>query len=357
MAEGKRSRRRFLTDLVYLGGGTLAASLLMYRVSGGAPPKGQIPFAAFPQIRKNAHLWSNAQTFVGQAVEDFGTKAGWSETTAYRVRSDWDGNQFGPKLASFLNSDVSTRATALVIGAWFNEDPSQTSDVAISALVKNKERLAQLRALYLGDIMSEESEMSWIQQSDISPLLEAFPQLEVLRVRGSAGLSISRPAHKNLRALAIESGGLDKSVVQAIGRAEFPNLEYLELWLGTEDYGGGVTEEDLAPILSGKVFPKLRYLGLRNYDKIDAIIPAIIKSRAIGSLEELDLSLGILTDAGGEALLKLAGSSLRRLNLHHHYMSPGLVTGMEDSFTLELDVSNPEHMSTDPEDRYVAVGE
>ena len=43
------------------------------------------------------------------------------------------------------------------------------------------DRLPALEALFLGDITFEQQEISWIQQSDISPLFLAFPRLRVLR--------------------------------------------------------------------------------------------------------------------------------------------------------------------------------
>ncbi len=117
-----------------------------------------------------------------------------------------------------------------------------------------------------------------------------------------------------------------RSVIREICRCEFPNLEHLELWLGVSNYGwdGGV--EDLQPILTGKLFPKLKYLGLRNSEIVDDIAPVVVNAPVLRQLEVLDLSNGTMTDVGGRALLNLpADLSLRELNLTHHYMTPDMV--------------------------------
>ncbi|MGH2549308.1 MAG: STM4015 family protein, partial [Thermomicrobiales bacterium] len=85
-------------------------------------------------------------------------------------------------------------------------------------------------------------------------MLEAYPMLEVLRVRGGNSLKFSQIRHESLLQLTVEAGGLGRSVIREICRCEFPNLQHLELWLGVGNYGwdGGV--EDLQPILAGTRF-------------------------------------------------------------------------------------------------------
>jgi hypothetical protein len=159
-----------------------------------------------------------------------------------------------------------------------------------------------LRALFLGDIIVEENEISWIVQSDVSPLLDAFPALEELRVRGGQGLTLGAPRHARLRSLAIETGGLDAGLVRSLAAADLPELEHLELWLGTTDYGGTVTVADLEPILSGRLFPKLRYLGLRDSEIADEVAAALASAPILERVRVLDLSLGTLGDAGAAAV-------------------------------------------------------
>lgn len=315
-----------------------------------------LPLVAFSHIQRKEEISSNAGTFIGQRVVDFDAAKPARTDVVYRFRTDWDGPKVEDGLSSFLSTEAALEATALVIGAWQGDDSSNPPDEVLKTLVRGRERLPKLRALYLGDITYEENEMSWIYQTDLSPLLEAFPNLQLLRTRGGEGLAFTRPQHPNLRGLALETGGLPAEVVRSLGTAEFPKLEYLELWLGTEDYGGTVTLADLRPILLGEAFPNLKYLGLRNSEIVDEIAVAVVESPIINSIETLDLSLGTLTDAGGEALLKLKSPSLKRLVLHHHYLSDGMAKKLK-ALPMTVDISNPSQMDSDEEDRYIAVGE
>lgn len=319
------------------------------------PSAGQLLAVAFPSVIHKDEIQRNVGTFVGQRVIDYDPEKPARSDVAYRFRGDYESNPVLENLGHFAASEAAAQCSALVIGAWHGDDSQADSSEVIAALVAHKDRFPRLIAIYLGDMTYEENEMSWIQQSDLSPLLDAYPQLQLLRTRGGEGLQISRPQHPNLRALAMETGGMDASVVQSLGKAQFPNLEYLELWLGTEDYGGNVSVEDLQPILSGKLFPKLKYLGLRNSDQADAMAQAAVEAPLLQQLETLDLSLGTLSDEGAEALLRLK-APLKRLNLHHNYISAELIRQLKD-LPLSLDATNPSSMEADDEYRYVAVGE
>jgi hypothetical protein len=234
------------------------------------------------------------------------------------------------RLDELLAQKGAEQLQALIIGAWNGEDSSYSSDDIIKEVVKHRDKLSALKAIFLGDITYEENEISWIQQSDVSPLLVAYPKLEVLRVRGGSSLAFSKVRHESLQQLIVEAGGLSRSVIREICRCEFPNLQHLELWLGVENYGwdGGV--EDLQPILAGKHFPKLTYLGLRNSEIVDEIAPVVVNAPILAQLQTLDLSNGTLTDVGAQALLNLpSGIPLQELNLSHHYMSADMMDRLQ----------------------------
>lgn len=88
----------------------------------------------------------------------------------------------------------------------------------------------------MGDIDFEEQEISWIEQVDLSPVLDAMPLLNNLKIKGTNNLSIGKP-RPNLKSLEIISGGLPDSVVEDILGSDLPNLEKLVLYVGVEDYG------------------------------------------------------------------------------------------------------------------------
>jgi hypothetical protein len=306
--------------------------------------------------------------FFGKRVKDYDPeeKIARPATTIYRLwlEDEYDASQRGEHLtdvlAQFLDDPGSAKVPGLVIGVWEGVQSDQAgAERIVAALVAARERLPALRALFLGDITQEECEISWIQQTDVSPILSAYPALECLRIRGGEGLVLGKPRHEALRELIIESGGLDAQVVRGIAAGDLPQLEHLELWLGEENYGGTTTVADLAPILKAKRFPALQYLGLRDSEIADAIAITLARAPIVGRLRVLDLSLGMLGNEGAEALLgSPAVKSLQKLDIHHHFVSPELVAALE-ALGIELDASE----RCEPHDyggesyRYVAHGE
>lgn len=223
--------------------------------------------------------------------------------------------------AKFRASVDPASVQAIVVGSW--ADPYEGSSAGVvQALVESAEELPALRALFLGDMTFEDCEISWIVQSDVTPLLTAFPRLEHLGVRGGTDLELSPVRHEHLRSLVIETGGLPADVVRAVAASDLPALTDLELWLGDENYGADSTVDDLAPILAGEKLPQLTRLALANSEYEDEIAAAVATAPIVPRLRILDLSKGALSDTGAEALL--AGQSLTHLeslDLHHNYLT------------------------------------
>ena len=261
------------------------------------------------------------------------------------------------KFAAFLEHPASAQATGLVVGLWtdtFSRTDNEAEQV-VEALVAARERLRSVTAIFFGDIISEEWEVSWIRQTDVSPLLAAYPALEHFAVRGGNGLSLGTPRLPSLRSLVVESGGLDAQVVHEVSTADLPALEHLELWLGTDEYGATVAVEDLEPILSGRLFPNLKYLGLRDSDIADEIAAALATAPILERIETLDLSMGTLGDEGMEALLASPHlNRLKKLDIHFHYCSEEMLERLDALETL-VDAGDPQE--EDDDYRYVAVGE
>lgn len=323
-------------------------------------------------------IGENLTTFAGRAVKDWSADNGIKDPAgvAYRLGITYDEGEEGidlpGKLAEFLDDPKAAQVEALVIGAWQADDSSASSAPLVEALAAARDKLKSLRHLFLGDITSEENEMSWIVQSDLSPLLEAYPNLEHLSVRGSQDLSLGSPRHAKLRELVIQSGGLPPGVVHEIAAAELPALEHLELWLGSPGYGGDTTVEDLAPLLKGDRFPRLKYLGLKNSEIQDDIAAVIANAPVLERIEVLDLSLGTLGDDGAKALLaspvlsgdpalfsgKTAAPRLKKLDIHHHYVSDDFVKALKK---LGIEVDAGEKQEPDnwggEEHRYISVSE
>ncbi|MFC9951360.1 STM4015 family protein [Streptomyces prasinus] len=287
-----------------------------------------------------------------------GTVAWRIATEVYDAEETWE-----EVFARFCAAVDTTEVRALVVGAWQDAYESSSSKV-MEALLAARGRLPALRALFLGDMTSEEAEISWITQGDVSPLLAGFPALEEFGVRGSQGLRFPALRHDALRALALESGGLPADAVRGVGASELPALEHLDLWLGTSWYGADSEAADLAPILSGDRFPNLRHLALRNSEIQDEVAAAVASAPVVARLDVLDLSMGTLGDEGAVALLGGQPlTHLKKLDLHHNYLSDPVRQRLTETLVtagveIDLDPDDAEEYEDEGTvERYVSVGE
>ena len=281
------------------------------------------------------------------------------ENKIYRIALDWDSEaDFTTLFSRFLSNPAAFKTPAVIIGQFHGDDPSQGSEEVVQLLVSAHSKLPNLRGIFIGDVISEENEISWIVQTDISPLMAAYPNLEHLRLRGTGELSFGgRLVHERLKSLTIETGGLPPPLFQEVLGSELPALESLELWLGTPGYGGDVEIADLQPLLSGELFPALKNLGLRDSENANDIAVALSAAPLLSRLNSLDLSLGTLNDLGGKALLgNPALKRLKRLDLHRHYLSKDMMAALKREF-LTVNVDDPQGDKTAADDRYVAVSE
>ncbi len=233
----------------------------------------------------------NLTEFNGKPVEDFNAEEGIKNVggVTYRLRLDYDeyddGASLADKIEKFANDPNAKDVTGFVIGIWDFEGGGV--DETLEKLLEHKDKFPKLEALFLGDITYEENEISWIEQSDVGPLVNAFPNLETFRVRGGMGLGFNNVKHDKLKHLGIETGGLPTEVIRDVIKADLPALEHLELWLGSEWYGFEATTHDLRPIFEGNKWPNLKYLGLRDSEIADEIAEALaVAERAdVGSVQ------------------------------------------------------------------------
>ncbi len=266
--------------------------------------------------------------------------------------------RWADKFNLFLDTPNAHQVTGLVIGDWRLGDAQDSASV-VESLVEARDRLPNLTAIFLGDLTREECEISWLEQCDVSPLLNAYPQLEHFCVRGATNLSFGQLQHQHLKTLIVQSGGLGASVIHEILTAQLPQLEHLELWLGIDDYGGDAKVPDLQPLLDGNLFPNLTYLGLRNSEIADGIAQALANAPVLNGIKTLDFSMGTLSDTGAQALLTSPLiPNLQKLDIHHHFCSEAVVQKFAH-LGIEVDTSEPQEEETYNNEswRYVAVSE
>lgn len=199
----------------------------------------------------------------------------------------------------------------------------------LEAICAAKEKLLNLKALFIGDWGEHQFRKSKIDVLGIRKLLEAYPNLEVLQVRGrfsEYSLECGGLRHKNLKTLIIETADLNNYNLTEIGIIDLPKLEYLEIWLGRQ---AGV--ENLGFILTHDSFPNLKYLGLKSGEQTDKIAQAIINAPVLKHLSVLDLSMGTLTDNGVEALLNCPEiEQLHTLDISYNAVSEGAIAYLSE---------------------------
>ncbi|MGB8701257.1 MAG: STM4015 family protein [Thermosynechococcaceae cyanobacterium] len=342
-----------------------------------------------PQWNLRERLQSNgnsqhATRFANREVHEFqpGQPLANPQQFAIAVRddSDWDDpnpmHTFNGRLDALLSMPEGSQIEALIIGLWSDGEGvctgGSSAQSLVETLVSQCDRLPHLKSLFIGDIEYMECEISWLVQSDMSPVLRAYPQLELLQVRGGNQLEfkpvegdgdLATPAlarHDHLTALILETGGLSRETVHQIYQWDFPALTHLELWFGSENYGGDCWDRDLPPLLEDLVFPTLTYLGLRNSQFADEIVEMLVRSPLLANLQVLDLSLGTLSDAGAAQLLDCpAIRNLAILNVSESYLSDAMIDQLR---SLDIEViaegQRQEEDEEDPADRrYCVVAE
>lgn len=231
------------------------------------------------------------------------------------------------QLQTFIQSNQTTQIEALACKMWddYWQHDTQYKDFS-NVLCGASNKLPNLKALFIGDGDALETNYmkSRLLLGDSTPILKAYPNLEVLQFRGGWGLKFDKVRHENLKTLIIQTGYtlVQPQTLKDIANLDLPALEYLEIWLAESfHYPQDISTEQLAPILSGK-FPNLKYLGLKSSEYSDNIATAIVNSPILEHLAVLDLSQGTLTDFGAETLLKCPTiNQLHTLNISNNKLS------------------------------------
>lgn len=277
-----------------------------------------------------------------------------------KLTIDYDQYEAGRKMKELLeelaNGPEGRELTSLIIGDWGGSYENDSAEI-VETLVACKDRFPKLRKLFIGDMDSEECEVSWIMQSNLAPLLSAYPELTSLTIKGGSGLELEPAGHEKLEELVIICGGLGKNVLSSIGSGRFPELNKLELYLGVEEYGFDGDLEDVLPLAEPGRFPKLTYLGLKNSELQDEIAIALADAPILDQLHTLDLSMGTLTDKGAEALIGSGkAAKLQKLDLSYHYMSDKMMLRWKQS-GLNVDMSDQQDADEDEDYRYPSLTE
>ena len=276
------------------------------------------------------------EELTGRPVEDYSPLYSPVEMTSivYRVGTSryetrGPGHGLEALFEAFGEEPEIEEVTALVIGSWNGQEPSADRVNPALCLWRLRERMPRLSCLYIGDVDSDEEELSWIEQTQWGPALNAFPDLDEVTIKGGAGLRLSKLDLPYLESLTLIATELSNEVLEDVMRAKLPALSHLELWLGDTQnqaasdpvYALDTLRPCFARTQQGRLlFPRLRSLGLRNCGWINELLVETAGEPLWGALESLDLSMGTLTEEGLEALLGNDLSGLKRLDVSATYI-------------------------------------
>ncbi len=311
-------------------------------------------------------LTNHATTFANRKVIEFDPKIGITDTvnTAYAIRvADWDLSPKNlistEKLQILQRNPLAHQIKALLIGFWYTKGLS-----LVDALLNASEKLTNLKALCLENIHDREYYL--LENINISYILLAYPNLEILKIRLSNcitytyngkrfGLEINFIRHKNLKALIIECEIIDFELIDEIFNLELPALEYFELWSITNYNGSTYSRMGIKELMQvfSKIFPKLKYLGIRNcknnLEDLNHVPFGIVDSSIIENLVELDLSMGSIDDEGAAALLNCPSiKNLDTLDISDNYLSDEMVERLKQlDIEVIADRQDPNYLNYD----------
>ncbi|WP_392532541.1 hypothetical protein [Nostoc sp. C117] len=192
-------------------------------------------------------------------------------------------------------------------------------------IIHARELLTNLQALLIGDeyqIYNKKYKISRVNVSNIHPLLKAYPNLELLHIRGrmleedilkpelkilqvrntqnNFIIPINSLKHESLKTLIVDADGISDSNLAKVCNLNLPYLEYFELWLNRSDLSN-INIHSLAPVLSGESFPNLVYLAVRKCGNMSEVAQAIVNSPIMENLKVLELTDGNISN--GDVLL------------------------------------------------------
>jgi hypothetical protein len=265
---------------------------------------------------------------------------------------DWGRAWMCPLLAQILTHPVGQAVVDLELRATPNRDffyEGLVDTIAAAGPVA-------VRRVYCGD----SDQLSWTNVPDVSALWAAAPALEEAVLQGSA-IRVGDLSHRRLRKLHLLSGGLTREPVQALVRGALPALQDLDVWFGDPEYGAECDMDDVRRLM-GHDFPALVRMGLSNSEFGDTIAAELPNAVWLPRIRALSLFGSVLTDAGGEALLRHADRLLHLevLDLRVGFLTPPMVERLEAAFGARLVADSQRTADVwgdDPPEYYVSVGE
>ena len=178
-------------------------------------------------------------------------------------------------------------------------------------------------ASYMDAMYSERHSVS------LTTMLYLYPELEVFAAGGFRE-EVEAFQHNGLRHLLLQLPRFHAGIAASLHQLSLPRLESLELWMSNEQQIGP-PDDFMAPILSGKLYPQLRSLGLCNIDQGDWTLGRVLGSPLMDRLDRLVMTHTTLGDEVVPDLVRYA-SRLKQLDVRGCYFSPRGVEQLTSCF-------------------------
>lgn len=301
-------------------------------------------------------------------IATYGWRDGFWQWLRLENDADWMDNAFEPLpiVSRLFASPLCAVLEDLRIGIlrWdYNDQPAVIAEAGRHAWAHD------LARLHVGDV-PDNIDMDHHTIGDVGKAItKSFPNLRRLKLHsgsqtwrggketfGFAGLEL--PV---LEELVIETCAMTSKRMKALAAAKLPALERLEVWFGARERGATAKAADITAVFDGKLFPKLRHLGLRNSELVTDIVRLLPSSRLAKQLESLDLSMGTMSDSDASELAAEAKAlgKLARLDVGASYLTKAGVRTLKTAFPgvaiASADMKEP--YDFDPDSRYVSVEE
>jgi uncharacterized protein (TIGR02996 family) len=178
-----------------------------------------------------------------------------------------------------------------------NGDPNE-DDLQSLIDVVGKKAPPSVRKIVFGDNCDQ---ISWHHTGNLGKMWKGVPNLEVLEIE-TGDFDVGAMDAPNLERAIFITGGLSKACGKHIASAKMPKIKHLEIYYGTENYGGDCTVKEVKPLLDRTDLRHLQYLGLKNSEFGNDMAKAVVGAKIVKQLKTLDLSMSTITDEGAQAL-------------------------------------------------------
>jgi hypothetical protein len=161
-----------------------------------------------------------------------------------------------------------------------------------------------------------------------------------------------------LESFAVETGGLDSDNAKAIAFARWPGLKSLSLQIGSPNYDGDASIDDLRPILDAVGLPRLAHLGIKNCELTDDLVEPLAASRILPQLASLDLAMSTMSDDGAKTMYRFqkAFAHLEKIDLDDNFITDEGKRLLK-STNLNIKFGEQRDDEGDPDMRYASAAE